>query len=535
MLKRYPKFGSYACVALIGLFLAWYLFSLTKNQTFIHEEWTWLADRSHLSFHALLDDNFGHTSVVPVIFYLVIFHIFGLDSYEVFRLVLVFFHLAIIFFVFSFVRRRHGLIIGGSIATALALLGTGAQNFIWTFQIGFVGGFLFFLIALRCLQRANNSLGLLWPIFTCLSVGLSVASAGTGLGSLAVILILTLCGANRRRFWWVGIAPLALYVVWYSQYGGQDSPTSALSTIPGHVAHYGAAAMSGLFGVDQRWGWPMLGIVVILLLKSLRKQRFDLLPLSFLIFVLVFWLGTSYARGGSGGYGASRYVYVGAISLVLAISENVEPMLGKKPTRLRVTQSSVVIMAVLSIWGTHSELSNYQRFHSAVGLSSAGRLVVAESHRDDIDGEATLVSFLGIQAISASGYFQTIDYFKSSPVAQFRDLAQAPRAVRFGADTLLFEFGFAAIDGPLENNLVCVQLSLADEPLLVLPGSRMDIVVTRTTTISAARFSSLNSKFPLPMQQILRPGSYSIFLAADDLGGSLQTKFDDPTAVMTCD
>lgn len=531
MLRKYPKFAPHACVTLVGLFLALYLFSLTNDQTFVNEEWTWLADRSHLSFNTLLDDNFGHMVLVPVTFYLVIFHLFGLDSYEAVRLVLVFFHLALIFFVFDFIRRRHGFIIGGSLATALALLGTGAQNFIWTFQIGFISSLLFFLVALRCLERANDSLGLLWPILTCLSVGLSVASAGTGLGSVVVILMLTLLGVNRRRFWWVGIAPLVLYLVWYSQYSETVFPTSALATIPGHVARYGAAAMSGLFGVDQRWGWPMLAIVALLLLKSLWSHRFDVSLLSFPIFVLVFWLGTSYARGGFGGYEASRYIYVGVISLVLAISENVEPMLGKIPSRLLVIQSSVVVMAVCSIWGTHSELSNYQRFHRSLGLQQAGRLVVAEAHRDDIDGEATLVYLFDAPIIFASDYFQTIDYFKSSPVAQFRDLSQW--AVRSGADHMLFEFGFAAIDGPLTNNLGCVRLSLGNQPLLVSPGSHVEIHVDRTTTVTMARFSSLNSSRPV-MTQILQPGSYLISLAADDLGGSLQTKFDDPTAVKTC-
>ena len=36
-------------------------------------------------------------------------------------------------------------------------------------------------------------------------------------------------------------------------------------------------------------------------------------------------------------------------------------------------------------------------------------------------------------------------------------------------------------------------------------------------------------------KEILEPGSYVISLDADDLGESLRVKFDDPTAVMSCD
>ena len=152
---------------------------------------------------------------------------------------------------------------------------------------------------------------------------------------------------------------------------------------------------------------------------------------------------------------------------------------------------------------------------------------MAESHRDDINGEDVLLSFLGI---TAESYFHAIDYYKSSPIAQFRDLAETDAAVRRGADSMLFEFGFAAIDGPLQKNGDCLRQALPNQPLVVSPGSHVDIHVGRTTAVYMARFSNRNS-----FKEILQPGSYLISLAADDLGGSLRAKFDDPTAVMSCD
>ena len=82
--------------------------------------------------------------------------------------------------------------------------------------------------------------------------------------------------------------------------------------------------------------------------------------------------------------------------------------------------------------------------------------------------------------------------------------------------------------------MVCFGSVLGNQPLVVSPASHVEIHVSRRTAVTMVRFWDLNSYFPVA-KQILEPGSYVITLAADDLGGSLRAKFDDSTAVMTCD
>lgn len=534
MLKKYSKFGSYTCVALVGLFLAWYLFRLTAHTTYFIDDWMFFTDRYEWSFSALLESHNGHLAIVPAFVYICLFKIFGYDHYEVFRLLALLVHLAICFLVADSVRRRHGWVIATSVGVAVALMGGGAEVFLWGFPWSFSGGLLFFLIALRCLERANNSHGLLWPLLTCLSVGLSIGSSGTGLGSLAVILMLTLCGVNRRRLWWVGVMPTIIYLVWYSQYGGTGAATYALSTIPGSVARYGAATMSGFFVVDQRWGWPMLGIVVVLMLKSLWSHKFDVSSLRFLIFVLVFWLGVSYTRGGFGGYGASRYVYVGAICVILIISDCVDTQWAKHSRRAFFVKGCVVLLAILAIWGSNSEMQSYATFIRRVSDSTLGKLVVVEAHRESVPDETILFTFLSVPLLLAGDYFKAIDDVGSSPVDGLKDLTNASYRVRSSAEETIFSFNIASISRSTSLLSDCLGVVSGNQPLLVSPGSHVGIQVNRTTTVTMARFSNLNSRKHL-FKEILRPGSYSISLAADDLGGSLRAKFDDPTAVMSCD
>ena len=490
------------------------------------------TDRRDWTFSALIESHNGHLSIVPAFVYICVFKIFGYDNYEVFRLLALIVHLAICFLVADLVRRRHGRAIATSVGMAVALMGGGYQNILWGFQIGFMGGLLFFLVALRCLRRANNSLGLLWPLLTCLSVGLSVASASSGLGSLPVILILTLCGASRRRLWWVGVMPTIIYLVWYAQYGGTGASTYAFSTIPGNVARYAASSMSGFFGVDQRWGWPMLGIVVVLMLKSLWSHRFEVSLLSFPIFVLVFWLGVSYTRGGLGGYGASRYVYVGAICAILIISDSVIIRRVEYSRRAFFVKGCVFLLSAVAIWGSNSEMQSYATFVRRVSDSTLGQLVVVEAHRESVPDETILVTLL-VPVLSAGDYFEAIDDVGSSPVDGLKDLSNASESVRYSADETIFSFKIASISRSTDAPLVCFGPVLGNQPLVVSPGSYVEIQVSVTTGATMARFSNLNSSRPVATQ-ILQPGSYLISLAADDLGGSLQTKFDDPTAVKTC-
>ncbi|CAB4774647.1 unannotated protein [freshwater metagenome] len=480
----------------------------------------------------MIESHNGHLSIIPAFVYICVFKIFGYDHYEVFRSLVLIVHLAISFLVADLVRRRHGWVIAAAVGMAVALMGGGSANFLWGFQLGFLSGLLFFLIALHCLQRANNSIGLLWPILTCLSVGLSVASAGTGLGSLAVILILTLCGVNRRRLWWVGVMPTIIYLVWYSQYGGTGAATYALSTIPGSVARYGAATMSGFFVVDQRWGWPMLGIVVVLMLKSLWSHKFDVSSLRFLIFVLVFWLGVSYTRGGFGGYGASRYVYVGAICAILIISDSINTSWLKHSRRTFFVKGCVILSAVLAIWGSNSTMQWRANFERKTSEHILGMLSVVEAHRASVPDETILITLLG-PLLSAGDYFEAIDDVDSSPVDGLKDLSNASARIRYSADETMFSFKIASISRSTILPSDCLGVVLDNQPLLVSPGSQLEIHVNRTTGVTMARFSNLNSSRPVATQ-ILQPGSYLISLAADDLGGSLQTKFDDPTAVKTC-
>ena len=498
------------------------------------EEWKALAESTPFPIKRLFIGYSGHPTLVPSTIYLGIFRVFGLDSYIIFRLVLVIFHLGTFFLVFGFIRRRHGWIIGTSVTIALALLGTAAQMFIWPSTIGPIGSFLFFLISLRCFEKAESSQRIGWALASCIALSISAFSAAQGTGALLVLCVLTLFGGNVKRMWWVGLLPTFTFIIWYLSTVASNLGKLESTSIMRYAWSLACEGAAGLFGIRGVFGGVAFVGICLYLIVRWRRGEVTLRSSIFLIYLCAYWGTIAYGRAGMAAIvpaSSSRYVYFGAISLVLLISENIKAQPEGGTLRSRAAKLFVLLLAALSIWGTHSSYTDYKEFHSALSLQEAGRLVVAESHRDDIDGEDVLLSFIGL---TAKSYFHAIDYYQSSPVAQFRDLAKTDAAVRGGADSTLFEFGFAAIDGPLQKNGDCFRRALDNQPLVVSPGSHVKIDVSRTTAVYMVRFSDPNPWLPL-FKEILEPGSYVISLDADDLGESLRATFDDPTAVMSCD
>ena len=78
-----------------------------------------------------------------------------------------------------------------------------------------VSAFLFFLISLRCFEKAESSERIGWALASCIALSLSAFSAAQGTGALFVLCVLTLFGGNVKRRWWVGLLPTFTFIIWY--------------------------------------------------------------------------------------------------------------------------------------------------------------------------------------------------------------------------------------------------------------------------------------------------------------------------------
>ncbi len=513
--------------------LVWrYLTSLTADSTYFFDEWMFLASRDEFSIRDLAQAHNGHLSIVPAFVFIVVFKIFGFAHHEIFQWLAVLMHLGIVMLSSIIIQRRHGWIVASVVGLALALLGGGAENILWGFQIGFMGGFFFFLLSLICFDQSQKSESYVWPLFTFFTIMLSVGSSGTGLGTLPAIFFLTAMTRQWKKFWWVIFIPSVMYFIWYRRYGGTSLPSAELVSIPIFVMRSASNSMASIFGIDQIWGALFVGLISAFLLRALFAKPRKLDSLVFLVFVMFFWAATAYGRGVFGDPNSSRYLYIGVFGIVLLVSENIDRSKDNKKFKVRFIRLLIAIASLVAIVGSHQQMVFWADLHQKVSESAVGQLVVAEAHRDNVD-DAFVLQYVGdIPVLYAGEYFQAISKMASSPVDGRRNLFSAPGQTRLAADDALLYLSVAKIDLAENRTLTCDSVFKNEQSLSVPPGGEVRFQVMASVVVTMSRFYEPISRGI--NDRPLEPGSYTATLENDNLGGELNLTLSEPGSVSIC-
>ncbi|MDQ6841711.1 MAG: hypothetical protein M3025_04720 [Actinomycetota bacterium] len=315
-----------------GAFLAYE----TRGTTFWADEWAWILTRRGGGLATLLDPHNSHFSLVPVVIYKLLFATFGLRHYWPYRAVLIAVDLACALLVFVYVRARVGRYLALLAAALILLFGPGWQDILWPFQMAWLIAVAAGVGALLLLDRRDR----IGDVGACVLVMLSLASAGPGLAVAAGVAVDVL----QRRRWrdvWIAAIPIALYALWWVAYQHTALSRHAFLLAPRFVFDSAAGVLSALTGLAQTdvstdtgnylaYGSPLVVLAAVGVLWRLRRlERVPPRVLTLLTMVFAFWvltaIGRAYVAVGSIVLTAtgdeSRYLYVGAVFLVLLVVE----------------------------------------------------------------------------------------------------------------------------------------------------------------------------------------------------------------------
>jgi len=320
-----------------------YILYLARHLNFFYDEWNFIFDRRGWSFNILFAPHNQHWSTVPVLMYKVLFDLVGLRSYWPYMIVVLVIHLGIAWLLFLLVRRRAGDWIGVGAAALFLVLGRGAEDLLWAFQAGYNCSILFGLAAiyvgdLKLESRARRG------AVTLLLIA-SLASSSVGLFFICALFAEWALDKERRGNLWVLVAPVVVYGGWFVLFhaatlptlvasgsaGGAAAPVAShgLLHIPSGFFHlysfvpYGiGAAGAALFGLGAEWG----GVVLIALgalalaLRCVRPANRPRVAGAAVGILVAFALtGLGRAQAGDMEAATSRYLYVGAVFLLLAL------------------------------------------------------------------------------------------------------------------------------------------------------------------------------------------------------------------------
>jgi hypothetical protein len=431
----------------LGALAFFVLLEVTDGLTFFADEWNVILRPPEWSADSLFEPLNEHIYAGPVAVYKLLLGIAGLEHPWAFRALDILLVATVAGLVFAWTRRRLGDFVAVLIVAVLLFLGPAWEDLLWPAGISFLGAMAGGLAALLAIDR-NTPRGdaaacVLLVVATCFStLGLIFA--------VGVAVDIWLRGERRLERAYVVAVPAVLYLIWYATYG-QDAPSQASIENVYDIPHYtllsAASAIASLlgltgidadsFGVNPQFGVPILvlGIIGIVLLTSRRPEVLSRQFWAVTASALSFWALAGLNQIPGREPGASRYQLIGAVFVVLIVSELLR---GRRPTGgWQWVLAGVAAAAVLSNLGALHQGERFLRAHSEANLAGFAAL---DGARDAIDPEL-LVSYSAPgnpfgAGYPVAGYYDAVDRW-GSPAAGEPDPAQQPEPARQSADGLL--------------------------------------------------------------------------------------------------
>lgn len=476
-----------------------------RHLTFFYDEWTFVLTRRGSNLGAYLAPHNGHFVLVPVLIYKLLFAIVGLRHYTPYRIITVLLHLLSCGLLYALVRPRVGPWLA-LVATALLLfMGSAWQILLWPFQMGYLASVAGGLAALVAIERSTVRRNILAAV----SLTIAVASSGVGIPFVAAsAVVLQVRRAPARRYLVIA-APLVVFAIWYVGWSTGESTTSdAVLSAPQYIASAAAGAIAGIAGLDLSWGPPLLVGLAISLVAGWRlraDRRMTAMILAALAGALAFWGLAAITRADALEPAASRYLYVGAVFILLLVSEVAAGL------RVRGTWAIAVILLAAGAVASNLHLlrsgerglrTNDVNARSALSAVELAAHVVAPSFIADPSAAPQV----------PAGPYLAVVHDLGSPAYTLTELAHAPQSIRLHADATL----------------------IAAERLTVIPmvgaahGTRP--VTLDTVTLGHAVPHGLcteivpGSVAPASAELAVRPGTRLVLQATARAEGSIQVR-----------
>jgi hypothetical protein len=441
--RRRPEPSTPAWLALAALLVVVTPFLLheTRGTTFWFDEWEWVLGRRGWDAGTFLEPHNDHLSLVPVAIYKLLFETAGLTDYAPYRVIVTAGHLLCVVLVFVYAGRRIGSVAALLPAALILLLGPGWQNFLWPFQIAWLIALAAGVGALLMLDRGDRR----GDAAACALLALAVLSSGLGVVIAAGVIVELVWGRRDWRPAWIAAAPLALYAVWWLGYHDTGFVRHNVVLAPGFAADAAGAALSGLAGLYQTpptggsettlgWGRPLAvaaAAVVVWRLAALRPVPPRALAL--LTILVGFWLLTGVQRAQFGLPDSSRYVYVGALFLLLLAVELMRGVAVSRGVALLVAGAAALV--IVANVGDLRDGGRYLRAQAPPTRASLGAI--------EIGGPAVPAGFVasGLPGfpfvIVEAGEYRDAVRELGSPAASPAEIAAAPEDARRVADAEL--------------------------------------------------------------------------------------------------
>ena len=473
--------------ATLTLSLYW-LLQLMRGSTFFFDEWDFILHRD-FNLNDLLRPHNGHFSFFPVLTYVSLREIFGIESYVPYQVAGLIVHGSVCIAVYKIIS-RHSRGIAFASGFLVALLGSGWQNILWPFQIGMMGAFSAGLWALYELQR--DEVGP-WRIASL--IGISLACAGGGIafaGAIGFTLVISRKWRVIRAF----IPVLLLYALWYWNYGVSQTQSGNLAKTPQYILDSALASAAGVGGRTIVFGSCVLGVLLVLFSQWMFGRRNFVTVTAMVVFLLFTWFLTGLSRAHLGEPSASRYVYIGAIGLIV-----VGGLLLPAGTRL----GHLIVISCITVFLLQPNLRMMRA--GAGGLKDTSLHLTAQLAALELAADEKTVDFtvdaMRAPQVSSNDYLSQSRKFGSTAMS-WDQVIEASDSVISGVNRTIMNAtsSFEKLDrSECDGNAI-------ERQLILEPGDQAEIQVSQVVQLGFNWINSVeDSAFKIDVNS---PGVYSI-------------------------
>ena len=351
--RRWPRALPDMPIVILGALAAAALAYLARSMSFWQDEWGSIQfDGGPFDYLRPVNE---HWQVIPLLLYRATFTVVGLHSHLPYMAEVIALHLAAVAAAYVLIRRRAGPIAATLACVPLLLLGSGSENLFWAFQTGFVASVAFGLWALVLVEGHGRASAAGAAVLLLASL----MSSGIGLAFLTAASVRAVLDPVLRPRTWAIVPPVAVYLAWYLTLG--QTPVTGpghlagASAVPGFVARgigHAVGSFTGL-GVAPRGDLLGIGAFAFALLATgwavLTRRPPPALAAGALLAIGAMYLiiGVVRAQLPSDFATRSRYVYVAAFLLVIAVADWLPSLHDRASGRLPRAALSVGLTLIL--------------------------------------------------------------------------------------------------------------------------------------------------------------------------------------------
>jgi hypothetical protein len=308
---------------------------LDRNLWFFGDEWDFLTRRGlHGAYLSIWAPHNEHWSVLPILLWRAIYSLWHLSSYWPYLVPLLLAHTAVVHLVWRrCLRDGADIWLASAAALLFALLGTGAENLVWAFQIGFVSSVALGFWALDVAEGPwlSPSRWLTTPIrrdAAAAALGLAALMCSTvGLATMVALGVVVLARDGCRRTARVLVVPAVSFALWFvlaGRSGLRDTGDRITASVIAKTPHFVATNLGQALGHTAGWGTGsdvlalMLAAWLLWRVPALLRERPAVAggALAAVVFYALAALGRDRI---SATLSPSRYAYVGAALLLPAV------------------------------------------------------------------------------------------------------------------------------------------------------------------------------------------------------------------------